>query len=443
MIPGFLYRKVSVAMISRAGMGTLPARRLPINFQVALLVLLMTGFVQTNAVGQVHSSGFAATPTSGIVATPASGLVSTPVPGIASTPGPGIVVTPASGIAGYEHVSSDSPSYEPGLSIDFPSGEIRKTGWSDMMPKTMQGNYYNEFWTYHFYLENDLHVHITFSLANFGTFKSAVSGGKLFVSNFKGGNYHVFREFRQELFMVDDSLQKMRLHPGRDIFFSGALPDSHRVRFATSKGGVDYLVDLSFSDIEEGMTWGDGVFRVRGDEMGLFIHIPKARVTGVVAINGDTLRVSGTAYMDHTYQTDLSSKVIDKGFRYVSHHDDGYRIGFFLLPSKRRGEEVVGWSLIQENGKQNMRKPVRINVRGSKPVDDRPVPLGIEIIYEDDEREILVRQELYQHVSFLHEVTGIRRRLARNFLGGEVIEYVGTGTLDNRLPVHYHYFIVH
>ncbi|MDI6400575.1 lipocalin-like domain-containing protein [Balneolaceae bacterium ANBcel3] len=321
---------------------------------------------------------------------------------------------------------------------------LRATDWSDVLPHTGEGSYYNEFWMYHLFLEDDLHLHMTFSMANFGTFKSAVSGGKLFVSNFKGRNYHVSREFTLERLDIDKENHVFRLHDGRDIWFSGELPHEHRVYFETSKDGVSYLVDLNFFDIEPGFAYGSGVLNVGGDDMGMYFHIPKARVKGTVAINDDTLSVEGTAYMDHTYQTDLSSKIVDKSLRYVSHSDDGFIAGYYLIPKKRSERPVIGLSVEKNNDGFTVRHPVELSIQKESSISGKRVPEIVKITYKDGFTRSFQRENHFQDVSFLEEVSGLRKRLVRSFLGGEIIEYVGTGSIDNgSTPVNYNLLIVH
>jgi hypothetical protein len=324
-----------------------------------------------------------------------------------------------------------------------PEGGLRQTSWTDMLPHTMTGDYYNEFWSYHFFFEEDLHLHLTFSLANFGSLKSPVSGGKLFVSNFKGSNYNVAREFSLDHFTVDEERHKIRLHSGRDIYLHGKLPYEHHVYFSSTKDGVSYLVDLDFHDIHQGYTWGDGIFRLESEDMGIFVHIPRAEVSGIVAINKDTLHVSGTAYMDHTYQTNLSSKVVNKGFRHISHPGDGFHTGYYLVPKKRSRADVIGFSLKRENSPTHLEKAEKLTVLDSDRIGGRSVPRHVEVVFESGSRSVFSRQHDFQHVSFLEEIGGIRRRLVRSFLGGEVIEYVGTGKIDGNVPINYNFFLVH
>lgn len=321
--------------------------------------------------------------------------------------------------------------------------ELRKTVWEDMLPHTRSGNYYNEFWVYHVFLENDLQLHITFSLANFGRFKSAVSGGKLFVSNFNDKNYSVAREFDQDRMVIEEDQHKISLTSDSDIYFKGDLPNNHEVHFKATKGGVSYLVDLQFSDIHPGYTLGDGIFRVDGDDMGIFIHMPKASVRGTVAINEDTLSVSGTAYMDHTYQTDLSSKVVDKGFRHISHTENGFNSGYYLIPKDKSEHNVIGIGLKNNGSGTMLKKPYDIRILESSRVDGKTIPGEFEITYNSGEKQTFKRTHDFQSVSFLAEVGRLQRRIVRAVLGGEVVEYVGKGVINDQTPANYNFLIVH
>ena len=329
------------------------------------------------------------------------------------------------------------------FSTDNPEGELRKTDWWDMLPHTKSGSYYNEFWAYHVFLEDDLHLHITFSLANFGSMKSAVSGGRLFVSNFDGENYNVAREFDLDYFLIDEEQYKIRLHTGRDIYFEGKLPERHRVYFKTEKDGVSYLIDLDFDDIHPGYTWGDGIFSIGDDDMGMFIHIPRASVSGTVSINDKSKTVRGTAYMDHTYQTDLSSKMVDKGFRHISHDGNGFDVGYYMVPENRSRSGVVGMALRNSASATDLEKPESLNIESTSSLGGNSVPKSFRIMYESGNNRTFERTEHFQHVSFLEEVSGIRKRLVRRFLGGEIIEYVGKGRIDGEMPVNYNIQMVH
>src|SRR5690554_5535561 len=76
-----------------------------------------------------------------------------------------------------------------------PTGKLNPVQPDDIWAQTLEGSHYNEFWTYQFYLNNDLTVHITFSVANFGSLKSAVSGVQISVDRLNGELYQLSREY--------------------------------------------------------------------------------------------------------------------------------------------------------------------------------------------------------------------------------------------------------
>ena len=117
---------------------------------------------------------------------------------------------------------------------------------NDLGPHPQKSNTYNEFWTYHFFLENDMNVFLNYSRANVGSFKDPVCGADLVVQNFKGKNYNMAREKPKSAFKYHPSTYKLEVHP--NIWFQGNPKEKQRVFFNTSKKGVSYLVDLELTE---------------------------------------------------------------------------------------------------------------------------------------------------------------------------------------------------
>ncbi|MEO7424372.1 MAG: hypothetical protein ABI036_04245, partial [Fibrobacteria bacterium] len=171
--------------------------------------------------------------------------------------------------------------------VQLPTGDLRSAVLTDLKPHASGSKTYNEFWTYHFYLEGNIQVVLNFSRVNLGSFKAPVCGADLTVLGFKGRNYSVAREYEKKNFAFVDSNQLLRVH--EKIWLEGKLPDAHHVHFATNKKDVGYFLDLDFNDILPGKVWGDGMFKFgSSDAVGIFIHIPGAKVSGKIAINQDT-----------------------------------------------------------------------------------------------------------------------------------------------------------
>ncbi|MEX1122233.1 MAG: hypothetical protein WED82_08880, partial [Balneolales bacterium] len=236
--------------------------------------------------------------------------------------------------------------------ISNPTGELGIPNSSDIWAQTLEGNHFNEFWSYHFYLDEGLKVHATFSVANFGNFKSAVSGLQLSVSNLNDDEvYQVSREYPIDQLVQDKENHTLRLHPEKDVYFEGKLPDEHRVHIKTSKDGENYDIDLTFDNIADGVKWDQGEFTVGDEKIGIVTHIPYAEVSGHVSVNDRKKDVNGTAYMDHTYQNQTTTRLLHSGYRFVYHNgSDNWDILYFLYPSTRNSK-TIGYRLVKRENK--------------------------------------------------------------------------------------------
>src|SRR5690606_33082506 len=116
-----------------------------------------------------------------------------------------------------------------------------------ILPQSLGQGGYNEFWNYHFYLDQDIRVHITFSAVDFGAFKSPVNGVRMSIQNFDGKTWQVSREYPIDRLTVNERQFQMRLHPERNFYFEGELPKRHKVVVAFTKDETTYSVDLDFT----------------------------------------------------------------------------------------------------------------------------------------------------------------------------------------------------
>jgi hypothetical protein len=324
--------------------------------------------------------------------------------------------------------------------IQKPAGELRNSVLADLRPHASSSKTYNEFWTYHFFLEGSIQVVLNFSRVNLGSFKAPVCGADLTVMGFKGKQFSVAREYEKKNFEFADSSQLLRVH--EKIWFSGKLPETHHVHFATSKKDVGYYLDLDFSDILPGKVWGDGMFKFGGsDAVGIFIHIPGAKVTGKLAINQDTLEVKGRAYMDHTYQTDLAPALVGAGFRYVT-QSGTQESGYLLAPVGRFDPQPVGYGLRFAGGSCTLLKPGSLKVAASAKAMGARIPTLLEIQYQDGSKALLQRGEDRLQQSTLHEFSGFAKMAIKSFMGGEILTFKGLGTLNGSQPMAYNYFSV-
>lgn len=323
--------------------------------------------------------------------------------------------------------------------VRLPSGDMRLANLADLKPHRSNSNTYNEFWTYHFFLEGNVQAYLNFSRVNLGSFKSPVCGADFTLLGFKGRNYSVAREYEKSNFVFIDSLQQLQVH--RNIWFSGRLPETHRVFFSTRKKDVDYFLDLEFTDIQPGRVWGDGMFKLGSESVGIFLHIPRARVSGRLGINGDMVEISGTAYMDHTFQTTLAPELVDAGYRYIS-QEESLEVGYFLDPDRRYGSVPVGYGLRLQNGAVTLLKPASLKVAAAGKAMGVKVPTRLEITFKDSSKSVLERRQDRLQQSYLHEFSGLSKMAVKRFMGGEILTFKGLGTNRGAQLIAYNFFIV-
>ena len=245
--------------------------------------------------------------------------------------------------------------------VSNPQGEVMATEVSDIWPQTLSSSHFNEFWTYHFFLEEGIKMHVTFSAANFGSLKDPVTGVRISVFNFEGETYQISREYSLERLIQDEERVRFQVSDEREVWFEGALPEAHRVRVKTGKGGLSFDIDMDFSNIVQGVKWANGLYSIGDEPVGIYTHIPYAEVSGSVAINGVRKELSGTAYMDHTFQNETTTHLMHSGYRFISHQDaDNWDITYALLPEEREDTRVIGHRITRENGEQRLQSAYQI-----------------------------------------------------------------------------------
>ncbi len=313
-------------------------------------------------------------------------------------------------------------------SVTSPSGSLRNTQYSDLKDHPSKSKTYNEFWTYQFLLNNNMTVHFNYSRANLGRIKDPVCGTDLSIINFKKKTYTLAREYPKSNFQFTDSEERLNIH--KNIWFSGKLPESHRVFLHTTKKGIEYLVDLSFTDIQVGKTWGDGIFKLGSEKIGIYVHIPRAKVKGFIAINGDSLAVEGTAYMDHTFQTKMGTKLVKNGYRYMS-TTGPIELGYILQPQKKYSQKPVGFGLQEVEGKLQLLTPTAIKINKQAKAKKLKVATDLSLVYKESTVN-LKRSRDNQQLSILNEFSGMTKWAVKRFMGGEVIYFRGQGMLNEK-----------
>lgn len=327
-----------------------------------------------------------------------------------------------------------------------PYGPLMPTTADDFWPKTLSGPNFNEFWNYHFYLNNGMKVHITFSVVNFGSFKSPVSGARISILNLEGQTYQVSREYPIERLVIDKDRFRMQLHPEREVFVEGRLPAQHRVRVFTRKDNVQYDIDLVFSDIQPGVAWGDALYGIRSEKIGIMTMIPHARVRGHVAVDDVRAEVRGTAYMDHTWQHQSSVRMIHSAYKFVHHTDgDNWDILYFMLPERRGEMATIGHRIVNENGRIKHFGVNKISRFSTSRIDGKDVGNEMDLVLSSgDTVRLLRRRDQEVHTTF-GELGWLARRAVRSFLGGELVDFRGDGVLregNREIRGHYNFVII-
>lgn len=331
--------------------------------------------------------------------------------------------------------------------VSNPKAELTKLDSDKIWPQTLEGSHFNEFWNYHFYFDNGIVMHIIFNAANFGRLKSPVTGVRVSIYNLDDQVHQLQREYGLERLILDKENQRFQNRAEREVYFEGLPPDSHRIRINTTKDGVAYDIDLKFDDMQPGFKMGDGKYGIGDEKIGIVTHIPYAKVTGTVAVNENRAEVQGTGYMDHTYQDQTTTTLIDKGFRFTSHTDaDNWDLVYFLLPNKTDRGRTIGYRATKKDGEITIHQARRIDDIVESTTFDKQVARSLKLHTGSNRTIQLVRSEDHEQFAILGELGRIARRAARTFLGGEVMDFRGEATLieSGHRPTsgYYNYFIV-
>lgn len=331
--------------------------------------------------------------------------------------------------------------------ISNPDGRLTPLDADMIWAQTLEGSHFNEFWNYQFYFDNGIKLHITFSAANFGSLKDPVTGVRLSVFNHGNDTYQLSREYPLPRLVQDRESYRFQLREDRELFFEGKLPEQHRVVIKTSKDGVDYDIDIRLDSIQNGFKLGDGMYRIDNEQVGIITHIPYAKATGHVTINGDRKRVQGSGYMDHTWQNQTTTKLMHSGYRFVYHQDsNNWDLIYAMLPDDSSEGSMIGHRVTREEGKNRFTGIKNMSVVTSQKAFGSTIPRILDLNLEDNRSIRLTRSEDQERFTVLGELSWVARRAARAFLGGEVIDYRGEAVLmeSSKRPKHgeYNFFFV-
>lgn len=323
--------------------------------------------------------------------------------------------------------------------VEVPTGAMRALTAEDFRPHRPAGGAYNEIWSYTFLLNDGMQATFSLSYAELGSLMAPVSGAEFSVSGFDGASYRAAKEYDAEDLVFTAATSRLQVQP--EIYAEGSLPQRHRVHFEAGKNGITYRADLTLSDLASGLTWGNGLFRLGSEQIGMFIHIPYARVAGTITIDGVTKRVSGTAYMDHTFQSDFATKLVRSAYRYVQ-HGGTMEVGYVIAPAARYEDRVIGLAAVREGGRFRLRKPETLQVVSTRPALGVEVPKQLAVRYAGGGQTIINRERDQQSFSVFGELGAIQKAVVTTYVGGEAVVFRGQGTTNRRRRVVYDYLIV-
>lgn len=325
--------------------------------------------------------------------------------------------------------------------IKEPDGEIRDVSDIDFKPRDLPSKYYSELWTYHFILNQDIHIVYTISLSDLGGFKERVGGAKLLVYWKNGRTYTINKEYPYEDFYYDEDINELGLNRSRPYWMRGSLDSTIDVSFKTGKDGINYDLRVQLSNIVKGKRRGDGEYRINGNQLGLSLLVAHSDVKGTAAIDGDTLSVEGFAYMDHQYQTFNSTKFISKGFRFKKGDHQNGMVGHLEFLKKNSSTPVLGYLLTIENGASTYQEISEINWEGNIEIGGKSVGNTYALDTNSGKSLSFSLDQVLMKYSMLSELGKFARALVRNLFGAEVMEFIATGQ-NSANPVVFNGFVI-
>jgi len=315
-------------------------------------------------------------------------------------------------------------------SAQLTDGKLNSSEKKTMMPKNYDSDFYNELWTYHINLDNGFQIIYAFTITDFGKYKERVTGCK-FQTTWKDGNHYVVRkEYDPEDFIYDEQQNMIKLHPDRSYYAKGKFEDRHKLFFKTTKEGVSYYADITISDMAKPQMLGDGAFTVDGKDIELSFPIPHGNVNANLAINGDTLKnIRGIAYMEHLVQTDLGVNIFQNGYRFKTGDAKNGFVGNFLKP--KNGGPIAGYGIQYRDGQPEALLPTSQNIIREEEIRGEKIPA--EIVFKaknNGQIQLSISNVLFVY-SILDELGGFKSFFAKKIMGGELIQYNGTGIINN------------
>ncbi len=312
---------------------------------------------------------------------------------------------------------------------------------SDLVPVDLQSKYFSENWILSGVLNDSIIITYTISINDLDNFKERVGGASLFVKWGDYKSYSVKKEYPYSNFFYNDSLKKLGLHIDRPYWIKGSLQDSITVKFKTGKHSINYDVELKLYDIIAGLIDNTPKYFNSSDFFHFKPIIINSRISGLIAINGDTLTVSGFGSLEHTHQNFNSSKKIKQQLRFFS---SGISNSFdyinLILGGTNPSEIIYG----QWFKKDSLLKTINItSIKPSTPTKIRSIQIykQYEIVLDEhnnnsiDSNILKFTDENTVTSSIFDDMNFFLRKMAKSYFKVDFIQIITTGTINNKRAV--------
>ncbi|MBF0431365.1 MAG: hypothetical protein HQK83_08810 [Fibrobacteria bacterium] len=265
---------------------------------------------------------------------------------------------------------------------------------------------FNENWSYQIALNDGLQLYIDLSRLNKG--KEKLTTANLVFIKSKNESYQVSCQYpAPKYFQSKTSGPQYSVRFHKHISFTGDKQE-HSLSFFRNKKNIDYYVKLRFSKLQTGAPFIEKTIDKRS-RTACAINFPFSQVSGIVAIAGDTLRVSGSGSLDHTYHSDLPVNLFSYGIRFFNVTDTCAGI---VLVGKNKND-VYGSAVTINQGAIKYLKPLSFDKKKQTIIFD-----GTTIRFHDFQE--------YHKWSVLDELPGTMRKAASLFTK-DLINSRGTG----------------
>lgn len=304
--------------------------------------------------------------------------------------------------------------------------EVREAVNSDFKPRDIRSKYYSEYWTYHFFLEDSIQIVYSLSINDIGSLKERVGGARMLVYWKDGNEYTMNREYPYKKFYYDESTNDLGLNRGSSYWIKGSLDSAMHVRFKTSKDGVKYDLELKMTNIIKGKIVNNGEHLIDNNQMGINLLIAHSDVTGQVAINNDTVNVTGYGFADHQFHTFKQTDKLSKGIRYhVGNEKKGF-VGHIQF-QKDLTKEMIGYTLKIEDGETKYVKPIGFYSENPGKIKGAAIDFDYSFYYSDDTASHLRLGKKLLEFSVFDELSRFMQSIVKRIFGAEIVEFISLG----------------